>query len=184
MSKEPTSLSPSLLVAMPQLQDPNFGRAVVLLCEHQDEGAMGLVVNRSTDTLASHIVQLDPPVAGNSRLEVWIGGPVDPSRGWLLLPEDLGDGVEISPRLYLSTSRDALRQVMETEHLSQRCRFLVGYAGWGPKQLDRELADSAWLTVPVDNTLLFDTPSDAMWEVAIRRLGIDPSALAMGPGVH
>jgi putative transcriptional regulator len=179
-----SSLAPAFLVAMPQLQDPNFAKSVVLLCEHREEGAMGLVINRCTDTLASAIVQLEPPPEQDSRLPVWIGGPVDPSRGWLLLAEDLGDGIEVSPGLYLSASRDLLRRVMHSRELADRCRFLVGYAGWGPRQLDSELAASAWLTVPIDNSLLFETPSDKMWEVAIRRLGIDPHALALGPGVH
>jgi putative transcriptional regulator len=169
---------------MPQLQDPNFVRSVVLLCEHQEEGAMGLVINRPTDTLASNIVQLDPPVRRDNGLEVWVGGPVDPSRGWILLAEETSEGIEVSPGLYLSASRDVLRRAIETVELREHCRFLVGYAGWGPKQLDRELAASAWLTVPVELDLLFRTPSEQMWEVAIRRLGIDPNALAMGPGVH
>jgi putative transcriptional regulator len=181
-----SSLAPTLLVAMPQLQDPNFSKSVVLLCEHREEGAMGLVINRCTDTRAATIVQLDPPLANEaeSGLPVWIGGPVDPARGWLLLAENLGDGIEVSPGLYLSASRDLLRRVLETSSLADRCRFLVGYAGWGPRQLDSELAASAWLTVPVDKALMFETPVESMWEVAIRGLGIDPHALALGPGVH
>jgi putative transcriptional regulator len=169
---------------MPQLQDPNFARAVVLLCEHQDEGAMGLVVNRTTDANVSDIVDFDPPVAVKHDLLVWVGGPVDPARGWLLLSEDLGDGVEIAPGLFLSASREVLTQLLRDGQPVCRSRFFVGYAGWGPKQLDRELADSAWLTVPVSRHLLFDAPSDQMWELAIRQLGIDPTSLAMGPGVH
>jgi putative transcriptional regulator len=184
MWDETSSLAPSLLVAMPQLQDPNFAKSVVLLCEHREEGAMGLVINRCTETLASAIVQLDPPPAEDTGIPVWIGGPVDPARGWLLLREDLGDGIEVSPGLYLSASRDLLRRVMHSRELADRCRFLVGYAGWGPRQLDSELAASAWLTVPIDKPLMFDTPSDEMWEVAIRRLGVEPHALALGPGVH
>ncbi|MGH7785565.1 MAG: YqgE/AlgH family protein [Candidatus Binatia bacterium] len=184
MFDQPSSLAPSLLVAMPQLQDPNFAKSVILLCEHRDDGAMGLVVNRSTDTLASAIVQLEPPPQDETGLEVWVGGPVDPARGWLLLADDLGDGIEVGPGLYLSASRDLLRRVMQSHELAPRCRFLVGYAGWGPRQLDAELTASAWLTVPVDKTLMFETPSDQMWEVAIRRLGIEPHALAPGPGVH
>lgn len=183
-SNQPSSLAPSLLVAMPQLEDPNFNRSVVLLCEHRAEGAMGLVVNNETNTPASHIVELDPPPEGDSGLEVWIGGPVDPARGWLLLGEQVPDSVEVAPGMYLSASRDLLRELMEASELPGYCRFLVGYAGWGERQLDRELAASAWLTVPVDVGLVFDTPSEDMWEVAIRRLGIDPAALAMGPGVH
>jgi len=183
-SKTPTSLAPSLLVAMPQLQDPNFTRSVVLLCEHREEGSMGLVVNNATDTPASHIVQLEPPPQRDNGLHVWIGGPVDPSRGWLLLGEETSDSIEIAPGLFLSASRDVLRDLMEAPDLPRHCRFLVGYAGWGPGQLDGELAASAWLTVPADHGLVFDTPSEDMWEVAIRQLGIDPAALAMAPGVH
>lgn len=179
-----TSLAPSLLVAMPQLVDPNFSRAVVLLCEHRKEGAMGLVVNNATSTLASQIVHVDPPPRRDSGLQVWIGGPVEPSRGWLLLGEEVPDSVQVAPGLYLSASRELLRALLEAKELPRRCRFLVGYAGWGERQLDGELAASAWLTVPVDADLVFDTPSNLMWEVAIRRLGIDPTALAMAPGIH
>jgi putative transcriptional regulator len=181
---DPTSLAPSLLVAMPQLQDPNFTRSVVLLCEHRPEGAMGLVVNNATHTPASHIVQLEPPPERDSGLEVWIGGPVDPSRGWLLLGDKVSDSIQVAPGLYLSASREILRQLIGSAALPRCCRFLVGYAGWAPGQLDAELAASAWLTVPVDLGILFETPSTQMWEVAIRRLGIDPAALAMAPGVH
>lgn len=184
MADEASTLAPTLLVAMPQLQDPNFHHSVVLLCEHREDGAMGLVVNRVTDTRAADIVRLDPPVLHPSEVPVWIGGPVDPSRGWLLLREETADGVEIVPGLHLSASEQSLRAVLEGVTPAERCRFLVGYAGWGPKQLDSELAASAWLTVPVDLQLLFDVPTDQMWELAIRRLGIDPKDLAMGPGVH
>jgi putative transcriptional regulator len=184
MWDETSALAPTLLVAMPQLQDPNFGKTVVLLCEHREEGAMGLVINRCTDTTASSIVQLEPPIEHDNGMPVWIGGPVDPSRGWLLINSDVGDGVEVSPGVFLSASRDLLRKVLESDDLAERSRFLVGYAGWGPRQLDAELAASAWLTVPVDSQLMFDTPSTSMWEVAIRRLGIEPHSLAPGPGVH
>lgn len=184
MTTEQPSLAPTLLVAMPQLQDPNFMRTVVLLCEHHESGSMGLVINRDTDTLASEVVDFDPPPESDSGLEVSIGGPVDPQRGWLLLSEQVHDAVEIAPGLYLSASRDALRDAVAGHHPQRRCRFLIGYAGWGPKQLDYELAASSWLTVPIDRELLFDTPPGDVWEQAIRRLGIDPTALAMAPGVH
>ncbi len=160
MWDETSALAPTLLVAMPQLQDPNFGKTVVLLCEHREEGAMGLVINRCTETTASSIVQLEPPIDRDNGMPVWIGGPVDPSRGWLLVNSDLGDGVEVTPGVFLSASRDLLRRVLESDDLAERSRFLVGYAGWGPRQLDAELAASAWLTVPVDPQLMFETPSD------------------------
>lgn len=184
MTDNHLSLAPTFLVAMPQLQDPNFNKAVVLLCEHNEDGAMGLVVNRETDARASEIVDFEPPPRADSGLEVSIGGPVDPARGWLILSQKHNDAVEIAEGVYLSASSDLLRDLVEGNKPDCRCRFLVGYAGWGPKQLDRELADSAWLTVPLNRRLLFDTPTDEVWELAIRELGIDPTSLAMGHGVH
>ena len=143
-----------------------------------------MIINRPTETLASQIVQLDPPVENESDLTVWIGGPVDPTRGWLLIAGGEREGSEIIPGLYLSASVGRLRQAMESNENPEQCRFLVGYAGWGERQLDSELAASAWLTVPLDIDLVFRTPSELMWETAIRRLGVSPTALAMGPGVH
>ena len=184
MTQSESSLAPTFLVAMPQLQDPNFAKAVVLLCEHNEDGAMGLVVNNETETRASEIVDFEPPPRNDSGLEVSIGGPVDPARGWLVLSEKYEDAVEIAEGVYLSASSDLLRDLVEGNRPDCRCRFLVGYAGWGPKQLDQELTDSAWLTVPLNRHLLFDAPADDVWELAIRQLGIDPHALSMGPGIH
>ena len=94
-------LTGQLLVAMPQMRDPRFARSVIYMCAHNAEGAMGLVVNRPTETRASQIVNLDPPPTHDSRLEVWIGGPVEPERGWLLVANQSGDGFEICPGLFL-----------------------------------------------------------------------------------
>ena len=184
-----TSFAPALLLAMPQLRDPNFSRAVVLLCEHGSEGALGFVVNRPTVVRAAQSVMLDPPVRGDSGLMLWTGGPVEPQRGFLLLGADPGvdDSECISDGFHLTASVDVLRRLLEsdrTELARQRCRLLLGYAGWGPGQLDSELAASAWLTAPLDPTLVFDSPPDAMWERAIRGLGVDPMALAIAPGIQ
>ncbi|MBP1687314.1 MAG: hypothetical protein H6Q33_3457 [Deltaproteobacteria bacterium] len=181
------SLAPTLLLAMPQMQDPNFARSVVLLCRHEDDGAMGLIVNRRTDTRVTSIAVLDPPPARDNGLEVWIGGPVDPQRAWLLLGYDPGTrgSFEVGHGLYLSASAGTLRQVIESEGGETAAqRFLLGYAGWGGGQLESELAASAWLTADVSKSLIFETPADEMWQAAIRSLGIDPYALQMGSGVH
>lgn len=180
-------LAPTLLLAMPQLMDPNFSRSVVLLCRQEDDGALGLVINRPTDTLVSSIVQLDTPPAEESKMSVWVGGPVEPQRGWLLLGFDPGspDALTIGEGLYLSASADVLRALMESEDESEKYgRFLLGYAGWSGGQLENELAQSAWLTADISRTLIFDTPPEQMWEAAIRSLGIDPFALQTGGGVH
>lgn len=181
------SLAPTLLLAMPQMQDPNFARSAVLLCRHEKDGAMGLVVNRKTDTRVTSVAVLEPPPARDNGLEVWIGGPVEPQRGWLLLGYDPGTpgSQEIGPGLYLSASADTLRRVIESEAGPEaEHRFLLGYAGWAGGQLEAELAASAWLTVDLSKPLIFATPAEIMWEAAIRSLGINPYSLQMGSGVH
>jgi putative transcriptional regulator len=109
------SLAPTLLLAMPQMVDPNFARSVVLLCKHEREGAMGLVVNRPTDTRAADMVLLEPPPKRDGGLEIWVGGPVEPQRGWLLLGFDPGtdESIAIGEGLYLSASADVLRRLIE-----------------------------------------------------------------------
>jgi putative transcriptional regulator len=176
---------PTLLVSMPQLQDPNFARAVVLLCDYVPDGAFGLVLNRPTDMAASTMVKLEPAVIGGNELRLCIGGPVEPQRGWILLadPPEEADYRTICEGVYLSTSPQLLRKVLSRSP-APRARVLAGYAGWGPGQLDFELAQSAWLIGNVDIDLVFDIEPEQMWETAIRRLGADPSALQMSHGVH
>ena len=179
------SLAPALLLSMPQLTDPNFKRTVVLLCEHGPDGAFGLVLNRKTDMAASSVVRLDPPVSIDHGLELWIGGPVEPERGWILMGDEPAEAsaVQICDGIYLSTSPDLLRRFLESPP-PPRTRLLTGYAGWGAGQLDTELAASAWLTADVQVDLVFETDAPAMWETAIRRLGADPAMLQMSRGVH
>ena len=180
------SFRPTLLLSMPQLQDPNFSRTVVLLCEYVPEGAFGLVLNRPTDMPASQMVRLEPPVTAGNELPLHIGGPVEPERGWILtttLPEGV-EARELGAGLLLSASPLLLRQVLTAKPLPHHTHVLAGYAGWGPGQLDAELAASAWLIMPVELDLIFETPAASAWEQAIRRLGADPHLLQMGHGVH
>src|SRR5262245_2795205 len=163
-SGDRTGLAPTLLLAMPQLRDPNFNRSVVLLCEHGAEGALGFVVNRPTDVRAATAVALDPPPRADSGMLLWSGGPVETQRGFLLLGDDPGiaESERICDGMHLTASVEVLRELIEAEPSalqSRRCRLLLGYAGWGPGQLDQELAQSAWLTAPADSTLVFDTPA-------------------------
>ncbi len=175
------SLAPSLLVSMPQLNDPNFRRSVILLCEHGEHGAFGLVLNRPTDTPAAEVVRLTPPVNATSDLELWIGGPVARERGWILMgtrPSD-AESVRICDGIFLSTSPHLLRRYLEAPP-PPRTRLLTGYAGWDAGQLDRELAASAWLHSEVDADLIFDNEASELWEATLRRMGADPSLLQMG----
>jgi putative transcriptional regulator len=183
------SLAPTLLLAMPQLRDPNFERSVVLLCEHNDTGAMGFVVNRPTEMRAADAVQLDPPLLADSGLCLWTGGPVETHRGFLLLghPADVDESETIADGFHLTASLDVLRTLLEAPAdpaTPPRCRLLLGYAGWGPGQLDAELTASSWLTAPADPDLVFGVDPEVMWEMAIRGLGVDPMALAPAPGLQ
>ncbi len=195
------SLAPVLLLSMPQLVDPNFKQTVVLLCKHSEDGAFGLVVNRPLVTSGRFVVELETRsddagestetrelVSADHDLQVWVGGPVEPYRSWMLVGEEPNDadralGVRIANGLYLSTSPELLRRMLEPSP-PPRTRLVVGYAGWGPGQLDAELHDSAWLLSEIDRDLIFETPPERMWEIAIRRLGADPSALQRSRGVH
>lgn len=177
--------SPSLLLSMPQMQDPNFARTVVLLCEYGGDGAFGLVLNRPTDMPAREMVRLEPPLGAGNDLPLFVGGPVQPDRGWILTAErPPGDEYQtVQPGLFLSSSPELLREVLQ-QRPAGRARVIAGYAGWGPGQLDEELAQSAWLIASVQLDLIFDVEPSAMWETAIRRLGADPSTLQPSHGVH
>jgi putative transcriptional regulator len=180
------SLAPALLLSMPQLIDPNFAKSVVLLCEHAPEGAFGLVVNRPSDIAAADAVRLEPPVDQPNDLPLLIGGPVEPERGWILTaqaPEQV-EYRSVGAGLYVSASPVLLRRALIARPLPKRTVVLAGYAGWGPGQLDSELAQSAWLIMPVELDLIFEIPSTSAWEMAIRRLGADPHFLQMGHGIH
>jgi putative transcriptional regulator len=181
------SLAPAMLLSMPQLIDPNFSRTVVLLCKHSEEGAFGLVVNRPLVTSGRVVIDLEPPVSTDRELEIWVGGPVEPQRSWVLVSGDPEPyervGWRIADGLYMSTSPDLLRRLLEPDP-PEHARLIVGYAGWGPGQLEAELEASAWLLSDVDRDLIFSTPPERMWEKAVRRLGADPAALHMSRGVH
>jgi len=180
------SLAPALLLSMPQLIEPTFARTVVLLCEHAPEGAFGLVVNRPSDLSAAEAVRLDPPVNGANDLPLFIGGPVEPQRGWILTaePPEAVEYREIGAGLYLSASPVLLRRMLTARPVPSRTHVLAGYAGWGAGQLDQELEQSAWLIMPVELDLVFEIPPTTSWETAIRRLGADHHLLQMGHGVH
>lgn len=183
-----SSLAPAFLLSMPQMLDPNFSRTVVLLCTHTHEGAFGLVVNRPLLTKGRVMVNLDPPVTTDRELQLWVGGPVEPQRSTILVgreADELGlhSGMPVTEGLSLSTDPELLRRLLEPDPPAY-ARLFVGYSGWGAGQLEAEIEASAWLMSDVDREIIFKTPPDRMWDVAIRRLGADPNALQMSRGVH
>jgi putative transcriptional regulator len=181
----PIDFAPVLLVSMPQMLDPNFARAVVLLAEYGAHGAFGLVVNRRMSEPAHEVITADPPMAIQKDVHLFVGGPVEPNRAWVLTGHKAldADAHEVVEGVYLSAAPSVIKRALQSTP-DPRLRLVIGYAGWGAGQLDNELAASAWLMAPVQADLVFDTPVDAMWETAIRRLGAEPSALQVSPGVH
>lgn len=185
MAADGTSLAPLLLVSMPQMADPNFVRTVILLAEYGPDGAFGIVVNRRMDDPAHEVVQVEPPLDIRGDVHLFVGGPVEPGRAWALTRHgDLDpEALEIGEGVYLSASADLIRHGLQAPP-DDALRIVVGYAGWGPGQLDEELAQSAWLLAPVEADLIFETPVEHIWDAVIRRLGADPSALHGSSGVH
>jgi putative transcriptional regulator len=194
LATSPTSLAPGLLLAMPQLMDPNFLRSVVLMVEHNEAGSFGLVINQPSAIKASELLDsLGMTWRGDPDAVVWSGGPVSPSTGWVLhepldiLPGrgKLGEGptVEIAPGLALTTSPDALRVIAAAP--PPNVRLLLGYSGWAPGQLAAEMARGSWLHADADPELVFSATPELMWEASVRSLGItNPDALVQGRGVH
>lgn len=180
------SVAPALLLSMPQLNDPNFRQTVVLLCQHTDEGAWGLVLNRPTGKAATMVTQEGDPVSNREGIEVWVGGPVELERGCILLGEmpDEGEALRIRDGLFLSGSPGLLQRLIEDPPATGHLRLFMGYAGWGAGQLEHELRQSAWLICEVELDIVFETDASTMWETAIRRLGADPGTLQMSSGVH
>ena len=191
---EEMDTGPTLLLAMPQMTDPNFNRSVILLCRHDDEGALGFVINRPMGIDVADLLEWDFPLPENVLLTAWEGGPVSPERGWLICREaplrpegDEEEFLEVCKGIYMSSSQAHLRNVLSadsSESGSDRSRLLLGYAGWGPGQLEAELISSAWLQIPVNDDLIFETDAADVWDKGIRSLGVDPLSIAPGPGLH
>lgn len=180
-------LSGHVLIAMPDMTDPRFERTVIFLCIHSSEGAMGLVINRPAQniTFPQLLSQLGID-SGNMlpKIDIHAGGPVDSSRGFVLHSSDYHNDdstIEVPGRFGLTNTMDILEALAAGEGPA-KAFLALGYAGWGPGQLEAELAANAWLNVPADPALLFDQEIDARYEAAMARLGIDLSLLSRTAG--
>jgi putative transcriptional regulator len=181
-------LAPALLVAMPQLLDPNFKRSVVLLVHHDGDGTFGLVLTRESEIEVDDLCSsLGIEWQGSDALRVSWGGPVQPNTGWVLFgdagePDESEDTTEVADGVHFAGSLATLRRVAETP--PERLRLFLGYAGWGPGQLESELAQGAWLVAPVSTELVFGVRPDHLWVQVLRELGVDPTTLVSTPGIH
>lgn len=175
-------LTGQLLIAMPGLPDPRLAQAVIYMCAHTDEGAMGILLNRpleqpSFDDLLRQL-QIEPlPPARRIRLHV--GGPVDNGRGFVLHTSDwTGEGsLVVNDLLALTASLDVLKAIAIGGGPRQGL-LALGYVGWGPKQLDEEIQRNSWLSAPADEGLLFDSNHETKWRRALAKLKIDPLLLS------
>lgn len=182
-----TTLAPGLLVATPTLRDPNFAGSVVLMVEHSEDGALGFVVNRLCPTeLRSVFEQLQMPLDQLlTPVPVLVGGPVAAQTGWVVFesPESVHereDVLHVTDHLAVSASKEVLLDAARGS-FSGRAVLVQGYAGWGPGQLEAELAAGVWLPVELDPNILFDTPLDQRWMASLQRLGIHPASLSRSP---
>jgi len=179
-------LTGQLLIAMPAMADPRFAQSVIYLCAHTPEGAMGLVLNRPLERprFDDLLRQLEvAPVPPARRIRLCAGGPMDNARGFVLHTTDwTGDGsLRVDDAVALTASLDVLKAIAEG-HGPREGLLALGYAGWGPGQLDAEIQQNAWLSVPADETLVFDADHDTKWRRALGKLHIDPLLLSGSVG--
>ncbi|TWG92259.1 putative transcriptional regulator [Luteimonas sp. J16] len=177
-----TSFANQLLVALPTLADPNFARTVALICQHDDDGAMGVVINRASEyTLGEVLRQMDIACDDAALLEqrVLAGGPVHPERGFVVHDGAHGwdSSLAIADGLWVTTSRDILEAIAGGEG-PERATVALGCAGWGAGQLEHELAENSWLTAPVRHEILFALPLDQRWQAAAGGIGVDMMRMA------
>ena len=175
-------LTGQLLVAMPQMRDPRFARSVIYMCAHSADGAMGLVVNRRVGSITFDdlLQQLNiGPNKRNDEIRVHFGGPVEQGRGFVLHSSDyLQTGsLRVDDQVALTATLDILKELAAGGG-PRRSLLALGYAGWGPGQLDAEIQANGWLSVSSDEALVFDADLDHKWERAIGKIGIDFSQLS------
>ena len=175
-------LTGQLLIAMPQMTDPRFDRSVIYICAHTADGAMGLVVNREIEALTFpdllKQLSIDAEVI-DDKIQVLFGGPVETGRGFVLHSSDYVQNTTmlVDKRVGLTATMEVLKDIASGN--GPKLNILaLGYAGWGPGQLDAEIQANGWLSVPADDGLVFDPDLDKKWERALAKIGVDFSMLS------
>ena len=174
---EPSYLRQQFLIAMPNLEDVNFAQSVTYLCEHDDQGALGVIINRPLELTVGELLahlSLGPAPEAIAQQPIYYGGPVQPEQGFVL-HRPLGawdSSLALGNDLGLTSSRDILQAISQGQGPEQFL-IMLGYAGWNAGQLEQELAHNAWLSGPATVQVLFNTPWAQRWEAATQLLGID-----------
>lgn len=180
------NLTGQLLIAMPAMMDPNFARTVTYICEHGDQGALGLVINRPLDIDLGDVfaqLELDNSDADISSRPVLHGGPVHMERGFVIheAEEQWENSTAVTDSIQVTTSRDILIS-MANGRGPKRATVALGYAGWGAGQLEDEISANSWLNVPAESQIIFDTPFEERWRQSAQLLGIDLSMISSEAG--
>lgn len=179
------NFAPGFLIAMPQLGDPNFHRSVILILEHGEAGSMGLVINRLAPLSLKDVAegQSLKISAERENERVFLGGPVEQQRGFVLHDrEDLPEKHPVAPGLFLSVTKDSLEPILCDP--TAKLRFCLGYSGWGPHQLEREMAVGSWLFTEAAAAATLDTAPEDLWNITLRGMGVDPAMLVPSKGVN
>lgn len=180
-------LTGQLLIAMPGMNDPRFDHSVIYICEHSEEGAMGLIVNKPVIDLKlgdvlDRLKGID--VDDTSGMQVHIGGPVETERGFVLHSPDYKSVMQtlwIESGFAMTATLDVLEDIARGKG-PKDAMLMLGYAGWGADQLEGEIAQNGWLTAPADRRIVFDVPDDQKWAAALSVIGIDPTGLSGAAG--
>ena len=174
-----------LLIAMPQLQDPNFSQTTSLLSEFNQEGAMGLVLNRPLNITLDQLLSDEEKPKLKISVRTYWGGPVQNQVGWILHEDEslASESLLIEPKLFLTSSPNALQRLVEGagQEGAPRFRFYLGYAGWGQGQLEQEMAAASWVTTPINRDLVFDDDPSSLWARSLQAIGVDPMKLSAQP---
>ncbi len=187
VAEELPFLDGKFLVAMPGMGDPRFERAVIFMCAHTPEGAMGLMINRPAHQLEFSELMEQLGVEGKDTAngpQVFFGGPVEHGRGFVLHSTDYftkGGTMAISDDFGMTATMDVLQDMADGKGPDKRLLSL-GYSGWGPGQLEAEIQDNGWLICDASPKIVFDTPWDKKWNAAMRSLGFDPAMLSAEGG--
>lgn len=185
-----TYLAGRLLLAMPGMGDPRFSKAVIYVCAHDENGAMGLVINHTLPgiDLSQLLSQLNITVAEHvsnraAKTPVLSGGPVETARGFVLHSNDFqqSDTICVDENFSVTGTIDAL-EAIATGRGPEEMLFILGYAGWSAGQLDSEIQENAWLVADPDHELIFSLMPDEKWEQAVQKLGVDPAMLSSAAG--
>ena len=185
-NRQADRLTGQILVATPTLTDPNFAQSVILICAHSADGAMGIILNRSLErpSFEALLQQLDiAPVPPEREIRLCAGGPVENVRGFVVHTTDwMVDGtLRVDDGLGLTTSLDILKAVAQGRG-PRECLLALGYAGWGPGQLEVEFGQNSWLSVPADEALVFKGDNETRWRRAMQKLHVDPALLSPTAG--